>query len=441
MTSTINSFIDACGLKRVWPLLLIYGVLAAVFWRATPPLEASDEARHFGYVVELKRHGALPRAFKGQSGLARQEATQPPLYYALCSLLISRRQIADAEQIYRWRPGNPVGRADLPGYKHMWMFAETKDRSHPAAEALQSLRWFSALLGGIMVYAAWLLCSQLGPQRAHTPMLAAGLVALNPMFLFITSSVNNDALLMPLCTLALWALLKAANRPGWFWLAGALMGLGVMTKLSALVLLLPAGIMLMRQGGPTPAARIRSGLALAVPGLLICGWWFGRNLILYGQLLATGAHVKLAGNARAALEPLALFKEWEGFVKSYWGVFGGFNVIYPDWVYYGFFALSALIVWCACRLGLRPNLQRGYYWALCGQGLANLASVAVWTSFLWGSQGRLLFPSLGALACLLAWEQDHWPRPRGLALTIGILCALAGASLWAGLCIIPKSYP
>lgn len=41
-------------------------------------------------------------------------------------------------------------------------------------------------------------------------------------------------------------------------------------------------------------------------------------------------------------KPLALIEEWDGFLKSYWGIFGAFNVVYPDAVYYAFYGLTPL---------------------------------------------------------------------------------------------------
>ena len=426
--------------KWLWAILMAYAALAAIFCEATPALEASDEARHFGYVIELVRQGELPRARIDAPGLARQEATQPPLYYALAALFTRGVSLAGAEKMYRWRPDNPVGRADLPGHKHMWLSSENKAEPSAAIKALYRIRWFSIFLGGIAVFATWFLCLEFKPWFIHTPVLASGLVAFNPMFLFITSSVNNDALIMPLSCLALLALVKSLKRPAWLWGAGIITALAVMTKLSALTLFLPGMIVVWHKKADLFSV-VRRGLGLLVPAALICGWWFVRNWLLYGEVLANEIHRKIAGNARSALEPLALLKEWDGFVKSFWGVFGGFNIVFPDWVYYVFFGLSAFSLAAVFILRARRDADRIYYWILTSQVGANLGAVAVWTSVLWGSQGRLVFPSLGAIACLFAWEQDHWSGPKGPAFSCAVLLFLLGVSLWAGLSIIPGSYP
>jgi hypothetical protein len=57
-------------------VLAVYLALSALFQWATPPLEASDEAAHVGYVLTLQRGHRLP--VPALPGLAMQEALQPP---------------------------------------------------------------------------------------------------------------------------------------------------------------------------------------------------------------------------------------------------------------------------------------------------------------------------------------------------------------------------
>ena len=85
-------------MTRLAAVLAVYFGLSSAFAAATPPFEASDEARHFGYVLHVVDRHALPVASLDAPGRARQEATQAPLYYALAAAVLLGRVPADADQ-------------------------------------------------------------------------------------------------------------------------------------------------------------------------------------------------------------------------------------------------------------------------------------------------------------------------------------------------------
>ena len=90
-------------------MLAVYLGLSALFQWATPPLEASDEAAHVGYVLTLQRGHRLP--VPARPGLAMQEALQPPLYYALGAALIAPFDTSAADACFGAAPG---ARSDAP---------------------------------------------------------------------------------------------------------------------------------------------------------------------------------------------------------------------------------------------------------------------------------------------------------------------------------------
>src|SRR5690606_21561946 len=82
-------------------------------------------------------------------------------------------------------------------------------------------------------------------------LLAAALTAFNPMFLFVSAAVNNDALSILLGHASLFLMLALWREPphptrGWARFAGLglLLGLGVLTKLSLGGLLILSGLLL-----------------------------------------------------------------------------------------------------------------------------------------------------------------------------------------------------
>ena len=424
-------------------VILAYAGLSVLYHAATPPQEASDESGHVAHVLCWKDERRMPVARAGdESPMATQEYAQPPLYYAAASLLVGGIDTSDHLEYFRRRPGAPIGRADLPGPKNM--FLPGPDRSLPGRRTLLAItvmRAFSCLLGAGSIAVAWQLARRLG-ATAWTSAVAAGLVAFNPMFLFIGNSVNNDNLVILLTGVALLAILRGVDR-GFpdvdAAVAGAAIGAAVLAKASALILLPVLGLAALA-GAPSWFRWIRTlAISIAVAAC-ISGWWFGWNLHHYGQWLPVDIQAAFAWNARPGRDWFALFREWGGFQKSFWGVFGAFNVIYPGWVYALFGVLTvagaAAVVRAWFAGGFEPRGTAVLLAALVG---ANLAAVALWTSWVMGSQGRLMFPSLPAIAALTAVGIQGLGRIGRVAgaTVCGVLVLLAG---YGALVVIPAQY-
>ena len=121
---------------------------------------------------------------------------------------------------------------------------------------------------------------------------------------------------------------------------------------------------------------------------------------------------------------------------SYWGVFGGFNVIGPQPLYwfYDLLVLTGLAGWTAWlvrRWGKWRSPAAERLLVLAAWVLVVLVALIRWTSQTYASQGRLAFPALGAIAVLVAfglagWLPRRWER-RGLAAVSVLLFLLAAA--------------
>jgi hypothetical protein len=123
--------------------------------------------------------------------------------------------------------------------------------------------------------------------------------------------------------------------------------------------------------------------------------------MLYGDPLALNVWLAIAG-ARPQPFPLtALLSEFQGFRISFWGNFGGVNIIAPDWVYV---ALDAITV--AAIIGLLVGVVRRTLprlLALAALWLALVFGLLIrWTLMTYASQGRLIFPAIAAVGILLA---------------------------------------
>jgi len=209
-------------------------------------------------------------------------------------------------------------------------------------------------------------------------------------------------------------------------------------------------------------------LIMMLPVLLIAGWWYYRNLLLYGDWLGWNAFIAVLGQ-RPQLASLAqLWDERAGFMMSYWGLFGGVNVPMWNWIYQllnvallaSLAGFTIYVVQQALTWQLRPFRPLEFlagrlldlvvrYFALL---VCLLFSAAViyglinWASITWSSQGRLVFTALSSLSVLLVvglvgWLPPHWARmvAGGLSLFMFTVAALA-PFLWIAPAYNPEHY-
>jgi hypothetical protein len=256
------------------------------------------------------------------------------------------------------------------------------------------------------------------------------LTAFNPMFLFISASVNNDNLAAPLAAAAMLALLRALQhgqtRRDGVWLGG-LLGLGALTKLSVLGLLPIAAVALTWDAWRRRRWRtwLVNAALIAACMAVIAGWWYARNWTLYGDPTGANRMLDIAGRRDEALTWRGLWAEFEGFRISYWALFGGVNILADDWVYPILDALTAVgglgLVVAAGRVirkvGNQGSAEAGEqgskgtgkvsipvapYLLLIGWVGLVLILLIRWTWQTYASQGRLMFVAIAGISTLLA---------------------------------------
>lgn len=419
-------------------ILVAYGVLGVTYAWVTPLFEAPDENWHFWYVKHLADGQGLAVVTPGVPAPWRQEGSQPPLYYMLAAALIRRIDTSDARTVIINNPHVNAGRADLPGNRNA-LAPVSRSPLTGAALAAQVVRWLSLVLGAVTVLATYALAREVFPRDPPLAFAAMSLVAFNPQFLFVSGSINNDNLIIALSTLALWLLVYWLRRPPtWSGLIvlAALGGLAALSKLSGLALVgFMAGCISLR------ALRQRAwrdlilwnGILLAGP-LLLAGWFYWRNYSLYNDWLAVEVHLDVSGRRNPRPAPLQLVAELESVQRSFWAVFGWFNVIVADWVDWLFDLLSIASV-----AGIVVGIRRAWrherdklVWVallLTWFGIV-FVSLLRWMSLIKAAQGRLLFPALGAVAILAVWGLAQLaPKLRGWTLSF----VVAGLALIAAL--------
>ena len=416
--------------------MLALHVITGILYATTAPLlDVSDEPRHYAYVEHLAHGGALPVQRAGQTEIEApwlQEGSQPPLYYALMAVVAQPFDRSDYAQVWRFNPHARLGRADAT---HNWnqMLHSDAERFpwRGTMRAMMAMRFIGVLLGAFSVACVYFFALELRPGDTALALFSAGLTAFNPMFLHIMGSVNNDTLATATSSLALLLgarLIRRAFDPSQnrgphsrgaesrLALAlGCALGCAALSKASGLALagVVPLAVLLaQRLAGRPWRALFAQALAIAIPALLIAGWFYARNAALYGEPTGTRMMALIAG-ARAV--PFDLAGEWRSFLTAYIGMFGALNIPMSGWVYSLYEALLALSA-AGLLLILRDQFTRDtgrrsrvlrrpapwITWMAMGSALVAMLALLRWTALTLASQGRLLFPTIVALSTLQA---------------------------------------
>jgi len=394
-------------------ILIAFIGLGVTYSLVTPLFEASDEIWHYPVVKHIADTGTLPVQRPGVEQPWRQEGSQPPLYYIVAALATSWIDTSDMAELL-WR--NPHAQIGIPlaeGNKNMIIHSARESFPYRGTVlAVHLIRFLSVSMGAATVLLTYLISLELFPSRQSLAIGAATINAFNPMFIFISGSVSNDNLVVPLCSLALLLILRLMKAPPSRRILialGSIIGLAAITKISALGLVpltfLALGYLAFQQR--SWSSFLKGGLLVSAPILILASWWYARNFVLYGDPLGLGAMVAIAGPRLRQPSLAQLVREFQGFRMAYWGVFGGFNILADRWVYaffdtLGLLALAGLIM--ATIKGLmKRSWERTPSLLLLGLWVVMLLIGLVrWTQMTKASSGRLLFPAISALSFFLA---------------------------------------
>ena len=326
--------------------------------------------------------------------LPNQITQHPPLYYALQAGVL----------------------AALPGSAD-WPFDRT----------VGVLRLVSVLLMAPLPLLAWATARALRapPIAAQTAALLSVSV---PQLQRVGSSVNNDAAYTLAFAAVLLALARVAGgdvRRRTAVLTGVGVGVAMLTKGFALVLPLAVGLAFVVGGRRSAAARGRSWAAGLLPGLLslavafaVGGWWWLRNIVLYGTVQPAGwppsyrEVLRLEPRAPGEPAPLGPFVEgaYSRLSERFWG---GLEINYvgpetfPHWWTDALVAAAAAAVVAAVTCAGRSRLPLVVAVLVPFASTLGVVGYGIWTGYTYsldfpGAQGRYLFGNLPSLAAAVA---------------------------------------
>lgn len=420
-------------MKQHLPALAViaaFCVLATLYSLVTPPFETPDEVYHFAFARHVAEGNGLPVQTTGGPGAVsgpwEHEGSQAPLYYLVAGVLTQGIDQSDFAALAVRNPRANIGNPLFPGNKNFMLHSAAARPLRGANLALHLGRWLSVLLGALTLWFTYLTARRVFPHDKTRALLALVLTAAIPQFAFISGAFSNDSMIVVTSAAAIWwmARLVSAEPPGevrwWEWgVLGTFIGLASLSKLQGLGLLGVAGLAVLGLGWLRRDWRLplRAALPLLLPVAALAGWWYWRNVRLYGDWMGVGHLLSINGRRAGTLTLGDWWLEFRGLRYSFWGLFGWFNILLPQWVYWLLDGATVLaIVGLAGALPARrrrygrqtPNRVLGL--ALGWAGLI-IALLVYWTLDATSSQGRLLFPAIGALAILFVLGLDWWLRP------------------------------
>jgi hypothetical protein len=466
-------------------LLVAVGLVGLAWALFVPPFQAPDENSHFAYVQTLAEHFDLP----GETGGTFYSSSEQRLAMAWsnaeqAAALLETKPEWSENAYRRWRElqsklgGDDRGDGGLhnPAASNPPLYYLYVTPAYLAADSgdifdrLYFMRLWSLPLLLITVTGGWLLAGELFERNRLLQLVAAAVVGLQPMVAFISASVNPDALLYVVWSIALWLgvrMLKRGLTLGQAIALLAVVGIGVTVKAAAYALL-PAALLALFIGALRLRPRGRGVIAVTCAALLAFAIptvaWFATARALdrpavnevttgtqrptptitsfnpreFGSYLWQFYLPKLPfQKSFGGIPKLPLYDLW---LKGGWAEFGWLEVRFPEWVYGLLAALSALAFVGA---GIAVYRRRATF-DLAVAGFLATAVLALlaglhWTEFrtLIGgagsfNQGRYLLPLISLGGAAVAAAISVLPERRQMlaaALVIGGLVALELFSL------------
>jgi hypothetical protein len=489
--------------RRLAAWLFAIAAINACCWALiTPVFQGPDEVDHFAYTQALVERGQKPTDDPNAPVLRWSSAENLALE---TTSFLTDHQVGDSRapwltaqvrEYARRQSHELASKSDGGGYTtsaaHGPIYYLALAPAYAVAKGgsifsqLTLMRFTSALIGALVVLFTFLLARELAPRRPWLGVLAALLVAYEPMYGFISGIVNNDVgvnavaaalelllirllrrgitipwgaltgavlLLLPSVkgtglslypiaalafAIALWRHHRRADLAGWAALAISAV---VTAELIAHVLnpaFAPPATA--GTGGGGPASAIGSN-ANAVSDAL-------HHLPTYLAYLWEVFLPRLPG--MAAHFPPGSYPGFVIFIERGWGAFGWYDVFFKGWVYAVILAISLLVFFVLAPWAARrewPWLRA--HWAETLTVVLTPAAVIVGFAAAYFSVtprpviaefGRYLFPAIGPVALFVVGALHAFGRRRVPLVGAGLLAAMIVLSYSSQLLTLTSFY-
>ena len=237
-----------------WILLGAWGLLAVNNPWKVPLNVGFDVGAHMDYIAYVARHGRVPLASEGW------QMFQSPLYYLISA----------------------------PFYSILSRFCAEETTA-------RLLRLIPLLCGAAQVELGYRILRRVYPERRDLQTLGTVLAGLFPMNLYLSQAVSNEGLCGALSAAAILAVWRLAPGPlpgrskGGVLVAGAVLGLALLSKVTAVLLVIPSAAFLLWILAARPVRQKATGIALFLAAVVaVAGWYYLRNWVLLGRPFVGG---------------------------------------------------------------------------------------------------------------------------------------------------------
>ncbi|MBI5567364.1 MAG: glycosyltransferase family 39 protein [Chloroflexi bacterium] len=432
---------------RYWLLVifLAFVVLSGVYSVVTPVFEGPDEIWHFAFANHLADGGGLPVFDAAEPATFLRNGAHPPVYYGLIAMLIAPIDRSDFPAAFRFNLANPLITPGANGTSPN-LLIHTAHEDWPwrnATLAAHLARCVSIALNALALWGVWRIARRI-LHNERVALLALGMAAGVPQFVYGAAMINNDALAAATTTWLVYALLRWLDDQSARWTisGGVMLGLALLSKIGLVALLpVPALAIVLHALRNTQHARrhwrqlILAALIIYSLAFIIAGWWYLRNWSLYGDPLAWREWQALTGAGRVPPTIGDFIGDMRGLFGTFWVDFS-LRVDRTWWPIFGVIGLVALIG--LVRRAIKREWPLDWPKLLIALSVfALLLASAVRYSFnIYDIHGRLLYPSLAAIGVVLALGMSKWPR----AMSFALLTIPLAFTLVSPLMIIQPAY-
>ena len=367
----IRSLIPGPTWARVVLLLLVlFALLRSVLWASVQPaFIAPDEDYHWLYINYLVVEGAFPsldRSFDtvefNQTVADTSQITyligartgytgNPHAVLALLAGPMSQRNPV---------PPKPRPVLEAPAYYLGGVILDNLLWSKVSVTRMTAIRYYSALLGALTIFFAWLLAAQV-LAREWERLAAAAIAATQPILAFSASTITNDVAVALVVTATLaccaWVLRAPPRRRQGIGL-GALLSLALLAKATTFSLVVVIAITLVLAWRTWPGARaevIRMAMWVVGVPIVLAGWWYAHAVSATGSILGERGSLTASSLHGQGLAGLPTFA-WQWLVmvyRNYWFDYN-FAEVKPE----GFWFWLPLVGIAVCLAGFGVFIVR-----------------------------------------------------------------------------------
>jgi Predicted membrane protein (DUF2142) len=472
-----------------WMCALIAFLNASAWSLIVPPFQGKDEADHFAYVEQLAETQTLPENGR-QNGVYSPEETlvlqgvhypevaHSPQTPAISSLAQQRTLVKDLKAGDSLQGSGEAGIAtsEPPLYYALQTIPYFLGRGNILTQ-LQLMRLVGALFGAMTALLTFLFIREILPGAPWAATVGALCVALQPLFAFMSGSVNPDSMLFAVAAAVFLCLARAFRRCLTRRLAvvlGVLIAVGFMTKLNFIGFAFGAfaglAVLAVRDARSRGRQALLSPVIAAVIGISPAILYVLRNLLANHPIF--GIISGIAGQISTGSLFHALSYVWQIYLprlpgmthyfqgimtyKDIWfdrsvGLYGWMDTMFPVWVdNVALVPAGAVALLCARELVARREALRarlpelGVYVAitvgvLVMIGVSSYISDGIYHGPAYGEPRYLLplLPLLGAVIALaVRGAGRRWAPVIGAVLVVLFL----GHDIFSQLQVIARYY-